>query len=426
MNTSVDPAHKTSLLRPYRFGTVRPERASWRHNAKANMALWPIAVLVVLHRVFVMGANGGVTDDYSTVYQALRRAIDGVPIYAEDYSSVVPHYLYNPGATLLLMPLAWTENIETARLLFIVLNAVCILLGLWLLVKLFGFRSQSFVLPVSILIAFNTESVQNTLMFSNINGVLFLGLIAFLWAVLGNRKIAAGFILGFMVLIKPVFAPLLFIPLVLMWWQPFVALAAVIIGLNIPGFLLLPGTDEYITRTIPYLRIVRDYANTSLRGMGVYFDTPAWIIYPLWLAFAVLALAGLVALLKLRNSEPLLWIACTSSLLLVSAFFLSSLGQMYYSMMLFPLLFTVLLPRSPMHNPVAWIGAFLCLSAPEWYSRYWDWLNPSRFFELFRGTYGWGTLIIVISVTAMTWAYHTSKAQPSLVDAPAHPKATEA
>ncbi|WP_164470377.1 glycosyltransferase family 87 protein [Corynebacterium pseudopelargi] len=426
MNTSVDRTHQASLLRPYRFGQFRPERSPWRHNAKANMALWPIAVLVVLQRVFVMGANGGITDDYSTVYEALRRAIDGVPIYSEDYSSVVPHYLYNPGATLLLMPLAWTEQIQTARLLFIVLNAVCIVLGLWLLVKLFGFRAQSCVLPASIIIAFQTESVQNTLIFSNINGVLFLGLIGFLWAVLNNRKGAAGVILGFMVLIKPVFAPLLFIPLVLMWWQPFASSAAVIIGLNIPGFLFLPGTGEYLTRTVPYLRIVRDYANTSLRGMGVYFDTPAWIIYPLWIAFALLALAGLAALLKLRESEPLLWISCTSSLLLVSAFFLSSLGQMYYSMMLFPLLFTVLLPRSPMHNPFAWIGAFLCLSAPEWYSNFWDWLNPSRFFELFRGTYGWGMLIIVVAVTAITWAYESSKAKHSPVRATTPPKPAEA
>lgn len=359
--------------------------------------------MVVLHKIFVFGANGSTTDDYSTVYHALRRAITGVPIYSENYDSVVPHYLYNPGATLLLMPLAWTDNLAAARLVFIILNGICIALGLWVLARLFGFNNRSCVIPASIALAFHTESVSNTLAFSNINGILFFALVGFLWAVLRNNRFTAGVVLGFMVLIKPVFAPLLFIPLVLLWWQPFVAVAAVVIGMNLPAWFILPGTNEYLTRTVPYLRIVRDYANTSLRGMGVYFDTPSWIIIPLWLGFALLALAGLAALLRVRDTDGLLWLCTTSSLLLVSAFFLSSLGQMYYSMMLFPLLFTVVLPRSVMHNPLAWLAAYLFLSPSEWYSLFWDWLNVSRFFELFRSTYGWGMLIIVISVSAIMW-----------------------
>ncbi|AZA11564.1 glycosyltransferase family 87 protein [Corynebacterium gerontici] len=402
---------RSSLLQPHRFPAARPLRPAWQWDARANMALWPIAIMVVLHKIFVFGANGATTDDYSTVYNALRRAITGVPIYSENYDSVVPHYLYNPGATLLLMPLAWTDNLSAARLLFIILNGVCIVLGLWLLARLFGFGNRSCVIPASIALAFMTESVGNTLAFSNINGMLFFALVSYLWAVLRNKKVAAGVILGFMILIKPVFAPLLFIPLVLVWWQPFVAVAAVVIGFNLPAWFILPGTNEYLTRTVPYLRIVRDYSNSSLRGMGVYFDTPSWIIVPLWLGFAVLALFGLAALLRWRNSDGLLWLCTTSSLLLVSAFFLSSLGQMYYSMMLFPLLFTVFLPRSAMHNPLAWLAVYLFLSPSEWYSMFWDWLNVSRFFELFRATYGWGMLIIVISVSALVWALPQAKHQ---------------
>ena len=66
---------------------------------------WPLAVVLALHRVFVLALNGSVTDDFTTVHSAVRRSLDGVPVYNEIYHHVDPHYLYNPGATLLLTPL---------------------------------------------------------------------------------------------------------------------------------------------------------------------------------------------------------------------------------------------------------------------------------------------------------------------------------
>ena len=81
---------------------------------------------------------------------------------------------------------------------------------------------------------------------------------------------------------------------------------------------------------------------------------------------------------------------------------LSSLGQAYYSMMLFPALFTVVRTHSPMHLWTAWLGAFLCLSPLNWWSPHHPalggWLNT------FLPTAGWAIFILAVT----TWAVVTT------------------
>ena len=89
-----------------------------RHDAIFRLILWPIAALIVAHRVCVLAANGHITDDYTTVFLALRRFWDGIPVYSENYSFVDPHYLYNPGATMILSPLALVGHVAVARMVF--------------------------------------------------------------------------------------------------------------------------------------------------------------------------------------------------------------------------------------------------------------------------------------------------------------------
>lgn len=67
----------------------------------------------------------------------------------------------------------------------------------------------------------------------------------------------------------------------------------------------------------------------------------------------------------------------------------------------FPLLFTVLLARSPMHTWTAWIGALLVLAPFDWTSSYWPVVGP--WINTFQATFGWGLLIIAISVSAIAW-----------------------
>ena len=274
-----------------------------RHDAIFRLVLWPIAALIVVHRVCVLAANGHITDDYTTVFLALRRFWDGIPVYSENYSFVDPHYLYNPGATMILSPLALVGHVAVARMVFICGNAAAIIAAMAILMRMFGFRLRGWGFPLVVAVAFVTEAVQNTLIFANINGVLLLALVGFLWALLGGRQWWAGVILGLAIVIKPVFLPLLVLPLVKFQWRTILVGVGLPAALNAVAWLVVPGAGEYVSRTMPYLKQVRDYANSSLPGLVTYFGLPGWVGTVLFLVLAAVVVAGVWFLLRLRHSD---------------------------------------------------------------------------------------------------------------------------
>src|SRR5699024_11732041 len=53
-------------------------------------AAWPLAVVLALHRTVITAFNGTATDDFTTVYNALSRALTGLPVYDQAYHHVDP------------------------------------------------------------------------------------------------------------------------------------------------------------------------------------------------------------------------------------------------------------------------------------------------------------------------------------------------
>lgn len=372
------------------------DRRRTRWDSIGNAVFWPFSIAIAVHVLAVMAVNGNATDDFSTVYYAVRRAVEGIPVYNETYYYVDPHYLYNPGATLALFPLGLISDYTAARTIFVLMNAAAIVTALAVLTRMFGFSLRSFIWPATIAAAFCTEAVQNTLVFSNINGLLLLALVVFLWALIERRNIVAGLVLGLAILVKPLFIPLLFLPFVRFQWSTVGIGILVPVIANAIAWPFIPGANDYVSRTMPYLSEVRDYANSSLPGAAVYFGMPTWQKNVWFMMFAILIIIALLILLRYRNSEPLFWACTTSSVLLTGVFFLSSLGQMYYSMLLFPLVFTVLLKRSVMHSWLAWLAVYCFYSPTLWYWN--DWQIYGRWVNLFRGTFGWGTILVVTCV----------------------------
>lgn len=92
-----------------------------------------------------------------------------------------------------------------------------------------------------------------------------------------------GIIIGLAILIKPQFAPLLFLPLVMRWWFTIFVGIAVPLVLNFVAWPITPGADNYRTELIPHLRQTRDFANSSLPGLAEYFAMPSWLYYLLWI-----------------------------------------------------------------------------------------------------------------------------------------------
>lgn len=365
----------------------------------ALAALWPAAIVLVLHRVLIRALNGAVTDDFTTVYSAVRRMIDGVAVYSENYSTVDPHYLYNPGATLLLAPMGLSDNFELSRAVFIAVNAAAIIAALALSVRLVGHKLSGWLFPASVGVAFLSETVINTLVFTNINGVMFLAFAAFLSLFLSGHTWWAGIVLGLAVVVKPMMAPVLLLPLLKLDWRSLVGGIGIPVIANVAAWPLVPGAADYLTVVVPYLSETRDYANSSLAGFAIYFGMPWWMETILWLLLAAFVGVGVVALFFYRDSDPVFWSTTTAGLLLTGVFVLSSLGQQYYSMLLFPMMLTAVRQISVFHLWPAWLAAVLILLPDDWHSSYFP--TASRWLSYFVATLGWSMLIIVIAVASI-------------------------
>ena len=149
-------------------------------------ALWPVAILAVIHRTIVVTTNGNITDDFKPVYRAVLNFRRGWDIYNEHFDYVDPHYLYPPGGTLIMAPFGYLPFAES-RYLFVAINSAAIVLAAYVLLKMFKFSLNSVAAPALLLAMFCTESVTNTLVFTNINGVILLCEVLFLRWLLDGR-----------------------------------------------------------------------------------------------------------------------------------------------------------------------------------------------------------------------------------------------
>ncbi len=384
--------------------------------------LWPLAILFIIHRSYVLATNGYITDDYGPVYRAVVNLKMGWDIYNEHFDYVDPHYLYPPGGTLIMAPFGYLP-VDASRYWFITFNTIAIILAAYFLVRLFGYRFNSVALPALLCAMFVTESVINTLVFGNINGcILLLEVLFFRWLLDGQRSHEwwAGVAIGLTLVVKPLLAPLLLLPLLNRQWRSLITAFAVPIFFNLAAVFSpierfrVRDPMNFVTRTVRYIMTTRDYFNSSIAGNGLYYGLPSWLIVLLQLAFGALAVVSLWLLYKYyRTRDPLFWMATSSGVLLISSFLLLSLGQGYYSMMLFPFLMTVVLPNSVLRNWVAWLAIYGFMSADRWLLGHWP--TTGRFLEYMKFTYGWALMLVVV-FAVLFFRYRDAKLEARLAD----------
>ncbi|BBZ28086.1 alpha-(1-_3)-arabinofuranosyltransferase [Mycolicibacterium madagascariense] len=381
-----------TLLRAFRPRTAPQSAASVLRSA-----LWPIALVSVIHRSYVLGTNGYITDDFGPVYRAVTNFKRGLDIYNEHFDQVDPHYLYPPGGTLLLSPFGYLP-VTAARYWFITFNTIAIVLAAYFLLRLFGYALSSVAAPALLLAMFCTESVTNTLVFTNVNGcILFCEVLFFRWLLDGKvrHQWLAGVAVGLTLVIKPSLAPLLLLPLLNRQWRALVTAIGVPLLFNAVAWPLVSDPMNFVRRTVPYIFSTRDYFNSSIQGNGIYYGLPVWLILVLRIIFGLLALGSLWLLYRYyRERDPMFWMLTSSGVLLVASFLVLSLGQAYYSMMLFPFLMTVVLPNSVLRNWVAWLAIYGFMTMDRWLLIYW--VSTGRYLEYMKITYGWSLMLVVV------------------------------
>ena len=380
------------------------------------MALWPAAILSVLHRSIVLTTNGNITDDFKPVYRAVLNFRQGLDFYNEHFDYVDPHYLYPPGGTLLMAPFGYLP-FAPSRYLFILINTVAILIAWYLLLRLFKYTLASVAAPALLLAMFCTETVTNTLVFTNINGCVLLAEMLFLrWLLDGKvgHQWWAGLAIGLTLTLKPLLGPLLLLPLLNRQWRALVPAFLVPIVINLAAVPLISHPMDFFTRTLPYILGTRDYFNSSIEGNGVYFGLPTWLIVFLRLLFTALAIGALWLLYRYyRTRDPLFWFTNSAGVLLLWSWLVLSLAQGYYSMMLFPFLMTVVLPNSLIRNWPAWLGIYGFMTLDRWLL--FNWMRYGRALEYLKITYGWSLLLIVV-FCVLYFRYLDAKADGRLDD----------
>lgn len=363
--------------------------------------LWPLAILSIIHRSYVLATNGYITDDFAPVYRAVVNFKLGLDIYNENFNYVDPHYLYPPGGTLIMAPFGYLP-VEASRYWFIFFNTLAIVLAAYFLLRLFKFTLASVAAPALLLAMFCTENVTNTLVFGNINGpILLLEVLFFRWLLsstqTGNKRYEwwAGVAIGLTLVVKPLLAPLLLLPLLNRQWRTLVTAFVVPVVFNAAAWPLISDPMSFVSRTLPYIFSTRDYFNSSILGNGVYYGLPMWLIMLLRVMFTLIGAASLWLLYRYyRTRDPLFWMLTSSGVLLLTSWLVLSLGQGYYSMMLFPFLMTVVLPNSTIRSWVAWLAIYGFTTMDRWLLGHWP--TTGRALEYLKITYGWSLLVIVV------------------------------
>jgi arabinofuranan 3-O-arabinosyltransferase len=401
-------------LRDRALAAFRPRTGPPSTATILRSALWPVAIMSVLHRSIVVTTNGNITDDFKPVYRAVLNFRRGWDIYNEHFDYVDPHYLYPPGGTLLMAPFGYLP-FAPSRYLFILINTVAILIAWYLMLRLFKFTMSSVAAPALLLAMFCTETVTNTLVFTNINGCVLLAEMLFLWWLL-DRKVShqwwAGLAMGLTLTLKPVLLPLLLLPLLNRQWRALVPAIVVPVVINVAAWPLVSDPKDFVTKTVPYFLGTRDYFNSSIEGNGVYFGLPTWLIVFLRLLFTLLAIGALWLLYRYyRTRDPLFWFTTSAGVLLLWSWLALSLSQGYYSMMLFPFLMTVVLPNSLIRNWPAWLGIYGFMTLDRWLL--FNWMRYGRALEYLKITYGWSLLLIVV-FTVLYFRYSDAKAENRL------------
>ncbi len=379
-------------------------------------ALWPVAIMSVLHRSIILPLNGNITDDFKPVYRAVLNFRHGWDIYNEHFDYVDPHYLYPPGGTLLMAPFGYLP-FTPSRYLFILINAVAILIAWYLLLRMFNYTLSSVAAPALLLAMFCTESVSSTLVFTNINGCVLLAEMLYLrWLLDGKVRHQwwAGLAIGLTLTLKPLLGPLLLLPLLNRQWRALVPAFAVPIVINAIAWPLVSDPMDFVTRTLPYIGGVRDYFNSSVEGNGVYFGLPTWLIVFLRILFTLLAIGALWLLYRYyRTRDPLFWFTNSTGVLLLWSWLALPLAQGYYSMMLFPFLMTVVLRNSLIRNWPAWLGIYGFMTLDGYLL--FHWMRYGRALQYLKITYGWSLLLIVV-FTVLYFRYLDAKAEDRLGD----------
>lgn len=317
-----------------------------------RVPLWLLAAaaLIGLIRVAITLPLARYGSDFVPIWEAVQRYTSGIPVYNEDYSTTDPHYLYGPGANVVLAPLAIFGTFEVGRWAMVGASVASISGAVYWAARMLAPHRAVPLTLATIAIAFNTpEPVQSTVYLTNINGFLLLVMVAFVHACLRDyrgSKVVAALLFAYAVTIKPQFVVLAAVPFLLAQWWVIVGAVAAYAALFGIGWATTVNPHWYLERLVPYLSETRDYDNGAIGAMGL--GTVGTFVVSAIVLIGVFAAVAL--LFPQRHELGAVWAFCTLGALFSGVFIVGGLLQGYYSIWLIPLAMSAIDLRSPARN----------------------------------------------------------------------------
>lgn len=331
-------------------------RVRWRRALTA--VLWVLALGASAELVARSYLQDRYLIDFRALHDGATRFWDGTSVYGD------PWFLLTPSGLLALLPFGLVGQ-GAAFVLWNTLSIVAVMTGVACALRLVGVPLTGPVAAVTTLLLCVSESVTETLRLGNLNNSLLLALGAgFLLAERRGRVVLAGVLLGLSLALKPVLVLLLLLPLLRRGWRTLGWAISLPVALNVLGLALVPVPSDFFDVTVPNLLQARELWNHSLWAFGAYLGAPGWSV--LGARVLVLVLAG-VAVWRLRLlDDAVLRLTTSYGVLVLATFLASSLSQAYYSLILVPVLLTVVRAGSALRSPVAWVAVYLFATLDSW------------------------------------------------------------
>lgn len=359
--------------------------------------LYTTMILALIHTLVTIPQENPGTD-FTPIFTAAQNYLAGRPVYDWDYSIDIPHYLYTPAGTVIIAPTGIIDDQQTARAVFAILGALCIIAALAIASRMLTHRWFHVLFPLATSVFFFTrEPVRTTLKLTNINGFMLLLFVVFTWSSLALRRsrldagqpvengwrtclswrsiqshftrpetYIAGIAAGLAFSLKPQFGMLFVLSLALGQIAVPVIAGLFSAALFAIGWFTMAQPELFITNLVPHLSEPRPNFNGSVAGLGLAFGWPEWVVTVVTVVMVAVAVVGVVKLWRLKDFDEANWAFTTLGLSFAAGFMASGLLQNYYAIWLLPMVLTVIRPRSVMHWPIMWALICVMLANPKW------------------------------------------------------------
>ncbi|MGI8683460.1 MAG: glycosyltransferase family 87 protein [Mycobacteriales bacterium] len=363
---------------------------------RRRAVLWPVAVASFL-AVIARSLPGESAYDFTSLY-------NGASAFLRHSSPYADHgYIFTPGGLLITSPMALLDR-QASRITLVAVTAVCAVLAGLVVLKMFNQSWRSSVAAGTLLGLALSETVTYTMVLGNVNTVIALLVALALWSQTCGKQLPAGIAFGLAAALKPIVGPLLLIPLLGRRWLSTVTAAAICLGVNAAGWLLLTdvGRTDYRYYTLPSMTVVRMQFNVSAARVGAYLGAPHLVVLAVRVGIVLLVLA--VCYWSLRLPDVAVRLSVQAGALTLGVFLAGSMSEPYWSVALLPLVLSAVRVRSPMHWWTAPLGVYLFATQDAPPDQ--PWLPPGsgKVFGNLHVAAGW--LLLLLTVAAWSFREH--------------------